>query len=321
VADEEHEVTELPTLWRRALDRVPASAKLAGATLGPLGVVIGVVIGARDLWHLQGPGWAKVLAWLAAGLVVGAMALVLAQQLQHRTRLSELHARYQAQLERSRRQSTVDVALPQFHRAFHKLRDAAAMIRSGDSEAAVTRVLEESLQSLSAAFSVVTGANCRACIKRLYATADAPDTVQPNDPRYLQVSTLCRHDGSHHPQKDAPTPLHENSDFRNVWDPMRTEPCFFSNDLDAHPNYVNPHRDGTDPNLFDYNASIVWPIQYGGSPTSVDLWGFLCVDSKAKQVFRYQNDFDLGATYADTVYTVLSLWDQARAAAPAGENR
>jgi len=154
-------------------------------------------------------------------------------------------------------------------------------------------------------FSVVTGAPCRMVIKELLATADAPDNFD-FDERFFTVRTFVRHTGTYSGPTDGPSPLHLNSDFLQVFDPMQDKRCFFSNDLDAEDNYANPHRRG-DPSTFDYSSTIVWPIQREKSHDVVGIIGFLCVDSKQKGVFRYANDFDLGAAYADTLYTVLSM--------------
>lgn len=151
-------------------------------------------------------------------------------------------------------------------------------------------------------------------MKELTASADAPPTVEATDVRFFNVVTAYRHDGSTNPAKDAPTPLHANSDFQHVWNPEGPGRCFFSNDLDKEHNYSNSHRVGS-PDEYDYNATIVWPIQFRQTDGRVRLWGFLCVDSRQRGVFEYHNDFALGAAYADTLYTVLSLWrDDSRSA-------
>jgi len=201
---------------------------------------------------------------------------------------------------------------PFLHEAFHTLRDASYSIREGNSEEMQLTLLVKSLDHVAIAFSSITGAPCRMCVKLLIAADDAPGEVTLSedannaDERWFNVKTLYRHDGSHDPAKDQPTPLYRNSDFRQVWDQKHNSRCFFSNDLDAEPNYVNDHRAGN-ANDFEYNSTIVWPIQKKKLSGNVDLIGYLCVDSLQKNAFQYNNDFYLGAAYADSLYMVLAM--------------
>jgi hypothetical protein len=59
---------------------------------------------------------------------------------------------------------------------------------------------------------------------------------------------------------------------------------------------------------------MVWPIQKaeiepgnGSDSIGFDMLGFLCVDSLGRDVFQFDNDFHLGAGYADALYTHLSI--------------
>lgn len=98
---------EPPTLLRQALDKMPDRMKLLGVPLSFLGAGVGLVYGARDLWNLEGPGWAKVLAWYCvAALVIAALGTA-ALQSQHRSRQAKLHRYYQELLDQRRRHTRV----------------------------------------------------------------------------------------------------------------------------------------------------------------------------------------------------------------------
>lgn len=302
----------------------------ASVVVAAIASVAAIVLGVRDLFDLRGPGWAKVLAWFAVGLTVTAVVALYAEQFRHRREVTRLYKRHfdevaklnrshQQDLDAYRRRARVGVALPALHDAFHFLRDAAVLVGAGETEAA-DRDLRLSLEHMTSVFDSVTGAPCRMCVKELTADPNTPDHVDAErDLRFFHVVTLYRHDGSRDLKNDDPTPLHANSDFLQVWDKEQSLRCFFSNDLDDCPGYTNPHRRG-DPRDFEYNAAIVWPIQKKRDDGVVRLVGFLCVDSKEKHIFEYANDFDLGAAYADSLFTVLSM-RKPRGAKPIGGSR
>lgn len=282
-------------------ERVPVWLQRGLFVTGAIGGPIGFLLGVRDLIGLEGPGWGQALAWSGAILLLLALAVVYVQQYRHADVIAGLTSQY-------RRNAAVALALPEIHLAFHQLRDAAVLIRGGNELAAYRLPLVQSLNHMAQAFSVVAGAPCRMSVKELLAAPNSPDEVDwDEDPRYLVVKTLYRHDGAESVVKDTPSPLYDNSDFRQVWDRNESARCFFSNDLDAHPGYRNPHREGRSADEPDYNAAIVWPVQKRQGAGSLDILGFLCVDAKQRGVFEYANDFDLGAAYADTLYTVLAL--------------
>lgn len=302
--------------WR---DRYLEGYRKVSAFMFPVSAIIGIVLGVRELFGLDGPGWAVVLAVFDALLVVAVVVALYAEQHRHRKELAGLGEVHNAELAKYQRNARVAVALPTIHDAYHCLRDAAVRMHEGDTEHAVQERLIQSLSHMTRAFSAITGAPCRMSVKELHATPDAPDRADAAaDVRFFEVGTCYRHDGSTNAVTDAPTPPGENADFRNVWDPEQTDRCFFANDIDAVRGYVNPHRQG-DPKEFSYNSTIVWPIQSRRDRTRVGLFGYLCVDSKQKGIFEYHNDFDLGAAYADSLYSVLAVARQAHP--PAAERR
>lgn len=288
----------------KGLNRVPRWLIVAMAAISPVATLCTLVLGLKALLGLNGPNWATALAAAVGLILVAAFATVFVQQYL----LSHQYAR----------NARTAVALPTIHDALHDLRDAAFSIQEGDAEATYSDILQRSLGHMAMAFSTITGTPCRMCIKELLATADAPAELnfdEETDPRWFTVRTIFRHDGATGGTNDDPTPLHDNTDFRRIWDRNDEAPCFFSNDLDAEPGYTNPHRAG-DPHNFQYNAAIVWPIQKRKERGRIHLVGFLCLDALQRHVFQYHNDFDLGAGYADTLYTVLRLRREALRATP-----
>ena len=300
-------------------NRIPTWVRRGSAAIGPIGALAALIIGVKELFSLSGPGWAIVLAISAGLLVFISIVSIYLEQYRH-----------QIELENYRRNSRVAVSLTSLHDAFDALRDASVVIRADDSTDSQIRVLVKSLESMNLAFSAITGVPCRMCVKELIAGSDAPEEITLNtgsDERWLSVRTWYRHDGHTDPVKDAPSPLYKNTDFARVLDQTAGMRCFFSNDLDNETGYRNEHRDGAvGPHQYDYNSTIVWPIQRKRSDGTVLLIGYLCVDSLQTNVFQYNNDFYLGAAYADSLYTVLTLMndnpprDLSRASVRDGEN-
>jgi hypothetical protein len=292
---------EISNWWKKVPEWLQVGLAAVAAIAGPITVVLGI----RELFGLEGPGWAVVLAWFNAALVVLSLAVVFVLQFRHHSTMAELRMQY-------RRDRALTATMPKMHEAFHKLRDAGVVIQSNESPFAYDPLVTQALAGLNDVFSVVAGTPCRLCVKELVVSADAPPEFDANDVRFLGVRTLWRHDGSKRPEKDALSPLHDNTDFQQVMDPAQTSRCFFSNDLDSVPNYRNAHRTG-DPADFDYNATIVWPIQKRKGDGRIGLLGFLCLDALEKDKFKYDPDFHLGASFADTLFTAMALRDASTA--------
>src|SRR4051812_36632242 len=118
---------------KRFWERIPSLGVLALVVLTPIATITTLILGLRELLDLNGPGWSVVLAWFAVALTSGAIAAFYVEQFRHRNEIRELHRSNSEALERYRRNAAVAVALPDMHLALHDLRDAAVMIRGGDS--------------------------------------------------------------------------------------------------------------------------------------------------------------------------------------------
>jgi hypothetical protein len=228
------------------------------------------------------------------------------------------------------RHSMIIEAGNDYHMVFHKLRDAAFVtVLNGvadDHAEEYLGHLGEAVDHFSAAFSTLTGAPCRACIKRVKTLESEDTSVASTEEgiRPILVFDLVRsapHKPS--PQRDY---VHDNTDFEVLI--RRDDNKFLCNDLVGLFNegkYKNSHWGDTVPDPVPYRSTIVWPIRkilrdpntaskLGAYPFDQHILGFLCVDSALANVFDPDQvsannlDFNLGAPIADTLYHVLQPW-------------
>lgn len=157
-------------------------------------------------------------------------------------------------------------------------------------------VLASAMDDLSRAFSLLTGSNCRCCIKTI-----APDNSKT--PQEMLVITLCRN--SEYQAQDAPHPIQFNTDFNDLYQDKNRK-WFIANDLPEMARagkYLNTNTDW----MTRYRSTVTWPIRRdpGVSEDYPDLMGFLCIDSKRTRPFSEEYDYPLGALVADTLYPFL----------------
>lgn len=200
------------------------------------------------------------------------------------------------------------------HQAYHELRDAMWAVTHKQNDYVIQTTLQASLKSFAAAWSLVAGAACRVCVVELYCENAEAD---PKDDAFC-VKALCRHENLME-RSGLPDKLKDNSDFYLLWsDP--TQRWFMCNDLteELKRGYRNSHwpAGAVAQGALDYAAACVWPVRKWlvrvpsdpKSQKTQDLVGYLCVDSRTRGIFRERYDFDLGAAYADTLYSFLTIW-------------
>jgi TIR domain-containing protein len=224
--------------------------------------------------------------------------------------------------DRSARYAT---AMPLVHEAFHHLRDAGYLLATAGADETTDphdstdfrENVRASLDSMTNAFSEISGTKCRMCIKKLEIQG-AGGTQRDSQRRFI-VSNQYR--SANAPQR-AKTPTDDfvdsNTDF--AWILNEDNDVFFSNDLielAKAGKYINSHWNKLPPTNPAYRSTIVWPIRKkGGHPLSIPnyeptgnelrvQYGFVCVDSKEVDTFREADDIQLGSAYADTLFTVL----------------
>jgi hypothetical protein len=202
----------------------------------------------------------------------------------------------------------------------HFLRNTIAELPQMN-EAQLISNLERILGDIANVFTMVTRTHCRACIKVLVAAPNTPPEMFRDRKlllHHLMVRTYARDPASATIQFDESADYVEmNTDFTQVFKNPKQR-YFFSNDLkkDLLANqYKNSHIPDnyeikSKPWPLDYSSTMVWPIQKmmysDGEPTPA-VFGFLCVDSRSRNVFKEAYDFHLGAAIADALYTYTSV--------------
>lgn len=222
-----------------------------------------------------------------------------------------------------------------YHYVNHSARDyLSQLISREDRDRNLSDFLAETLTAISTCFSIVTGKQCRCCIKELKrdqeiitARRDNLSEAQAESQRILR-DTNIKHT------------LDENTDFYNLW--YAEEGCYriyISNNL------PNDYRFGRYKNssfeilgkpeissflwrtyirkwTLPYRSALVFPIRYisefkppsheRSGPTENPhwkYWGFLCVDCNSKNVFDYRYAVELGGAFADLLYSFLVTVD------------
>lgn len=206
------------------------------------------------------------------------------------------------------------------HACAHAWRDAYCALPDGKN--AVTPLLQQGVSHFAAAFSQLTGVTCRACIKVIIninpkKPKNPKKTNKKNkiDPKNFHTITLCRNENTKTSEdKDKPTPLNENSDFLSLF--TKKDNFFLSNDLSLTYDYRNSSWPNGHKEIeqfikageYDYISTIVWPVRIGPTGGDKMVIGFLCVDSKEKNVFVKEFDVNYGATLCDLMSPVLDQY-------------
>lgn len=262
-------------------------------------------LGVRDVFGLEGPGWAKLLAGFLCLITTLSLVAVLVQD------------RW-----RSRR-SRYALAMPAMHKAYFHLRDLLASMERGASEDDFAQFLDRAVTAFARAFSVITASHCRVSVKSLYSIDDSQALDVRADEmslRSLKVRTLARDEGSVSmigTSDEDGDYVTDNSDYERLLLRESADRSFFCNDL----RKLNPYKNSHWPldETREYLATIVWPIEKSERLTpqikdgtvralTFDVQDFLAIDTLAAGSFRRRFDVDFGAAFADTLYTALKRW-------------
>jgi hypothetical protein len=163
-------------------------------------------------------------------------------------------------------------------------------------------------------YEIATGFACRVTVVQVYA---------PNAGNRLAVRRVCTSypDSGKRPGKSQIDWVEENTDFKDLFD--TGDAYFFCNDLpnELGEGYRNSHwsRDKIaemrKKGDWPYRSTIVWPVRGwiapGPGEGRWDVTGFVCVDSKAANVFDQDLDVAPGETFAYALYLGLAAY-QAR---------
>jgi hypothetical protein len=299
----------------------------------------GIAFAFAALFERGSDAWVTVLVIWVCLTWLALWVLLYVQEVSHRASSLRQERRNRLAFEALERRYARDAryarATPNLHNAFHKLRDATVvrMLNPSNSEAFLSEV-QRSATDFAMAFSTITGATCRVCVKQVQQRTPRLSHVhkEPLDLRQIAVFDLCRSTDITALQ-NVPSPadwVDDNSDFEELF--VGSTSCFFANDLRelAHRGqYKNSHwtADTLQKQTYEYLSTIVWPIRRAFRDPSAarelhaisslhDLLGFLCVDSKKPDIFDRSTDYEIGAAYADTLYMVLKPWAEERSATP-----
>jgi hypothetical protein len=248
------------SLWNRYEQRLGAWASIFGVAV----VVIGRLASANIADSTQAVIYAAGLTLVLVGSAT--TFLLMSVQLSRRSRHAE--------------------AIANVRESVHKI--ATENLTDSHSLDEKKRVLSCAMDDLSKAFSVVTGSNCRCCVK----------TVQVQEGK-LYAQTFCRN--SDYTGQDTPHPIEHNTDFNDLFQDKGRR-WFFGNNLPELAKaggYLNTSKDWQT----RYRSTLIWPIrcERSGDAEAPDLLGFLCVDSKRTRAFSEEYDHPLGAIVADTL--------------------
>lgn len=184
-----------------------------------------------------------------------------------------------------------------YAKAYASVRDAVLRITASDL--AEFRSIEDkkvalslAMNDLSMAFTIITGAACRCCVK----------TVEPQN-GIVGVIAYCRQSGE--VTDDTFHYLQSNTDFDDLFF-NKDRKWFVGNDLPALAaagKYQNSSKEWKD----KYNSTVVWPIRRAdGLPGHwPEFLGYLCVDSKELAPFSEEFDYPVGAIVADALRAFL----------------
>lgn len=215
-----------------------------------------------------------------------------------------------------------------FHYVNHTVRDyVAQVVFCEERDRNLSDLLTDVLTSIATCFSIVTGKQCRCCIKELKQNQEIVTVERDNISAKQAESQRILRSSEKHIRDD-------NTDFYNLW---YAEPgcqrAYLSNDLSRDfrlGRYKNSSFEilGT-PEVssflgytyvekwtLPYRSALVVPIRYISEfkpPSRQDkgtnknpnwrYWGFLCIDCNNKNIFDYRYTVELGGAFADLLYS------------------
>lgn len=281
--------------------------------VGVVASIASVLLLLKEALALRGPAWSVVLAVFLVALTAASIVVVVLTEQGSSAKLLKLQQTHVNELRRSERESRVALALPQLSSAFHWISEAVNSASANGGGDDFRNYIKNSLAEMARVFSTISGTPCRMSVKELIFTGDDL-SLQGDDARFFEVRTFCRHDRLGDPSKvTGPDRIVDNTDYRVLFEETTEERFFFCADVHNELGYLNSHARDRDLSTLNYRSNVVWPVEREIGEKKVagsrrhDLWGFLCVDSMATNVFDRNIDVPLGAAYADVLYAVFSL--------------
>jgi len=210
------------------------------------------------------------------------------------------------------------------HFAQHLVRDSLSELGAG-RDCNLEKITEKILDAISNCFSLTSGKTCRASIVELSDTFELTVVARDSMSSIRTTPRTKKHK------------LEANTDFRNLWYSVNGCSRFYLNnnivrswikheyDNSCFAEYGEPEVSSAAGFTFlrkwplSYKSALILPIRYVSefSPpkdtrTHVPHWayyGFLCIDSVSKNSFDERYSPELGAVFADMLYTYFSQSD------------
>lgn len=224
-----------------------------------------------------------------------------------------------------------------FHPLVHMFRDAMFNI-SCIEEPDFKHTIEKMLTAFSSGMEIITGTKVRACVKLLrvdggtQALLEIQDQMRKNELIYADLYACDAH-SSWPKKKDCQYPydrdrLAWNSAFCSL---LNGEGNYYieNNIPRAYKNHryqsssfetYGEGQPGRPKWILPYKSTILWPIrklkmdQDCVPPSDNNLaeghhvLGFLCIDSRSRNVWEPRYDSEIGAAVADLLYSFMNTW-------------
>lgn len=203
-------------------------------------------------------------------------------------------------------------SIKNLHKSIHIIRDNWQEIfpeSDGKKDLSIDnakKYIQLSIDEFEKYISIVSGTPCRVCIKVII------------DFNSLQVETFARSSSSLciNTNKDSSNDtIENNTDFKALFSSKHR--FWHVPNVDTATNYQNSHLNITShekkSKQLGYKTSFTWPIRKvlpktTSSEDDIEIYGFLCVDSRVSNIFSEQYDFDSGALVADFYYFLLRAY-------------
>ena len=220
------------------------------------------------------------------------------------------------------------------HRINHSVRDILTYLDEHDPKSDDKREKNERtriavgqiLDSTVSIFAMLTGTNCRACIKLIYTEmADDAAGVGLYVHTYIRDgnsnAALQRTDVERRKQNSDPLTPERNRVFSDLFDLRNSSWYYVNNDLIKA--YKNRSFNSTSFEAYDPRRAVApphsWPLPYRSTITCVirqnasplmprrdcNVLGFLAIDSESRGVFNRRWDVQLALSIADALFHPL----------------
>ncbi|MBD3249459.1 hypothetical protein GF336_05420 [Candidatus Woesearchaeota archaeon] len=218
-------------------------------------------------------------------------------------------------------------ALSYIHMAQHIMRDISYTLLYYDNlpMKVIKGMFTEVLTNISNAFSLIKGVDCRVSLKLIKVDPNIREDLDDKERvRYYYVRTFTRDIKSKikcqqlDQHSDVNHTIAGNTDFRELFFMEKgAERYWICGNIFKKQGYQNTRFE--EGKTVEYHSVIVFPIRKDTTSEtnkehmtcSQDIHGFLCIDSKSRNIFNRRYDPELGGAIADALYSVLCAFDMA----------